>query len=65
VVDVLKIASAVSIKNVKIYNITGQIVYTQQPDKNELNVSRLAKGNYIIHIQLDDNTSVVKKFIKY
>ena len=49
-----------------LYDTTGKLIKTVVVDKikNKINVSTLVKGVYLCKIMTNDNTIVVKKFIK-
>jgi len=61
--DVLFIKSKEKIVKAEIYDVAGRILNSTSPTDNSINVSELAKGNYIIKLFTKDK-SVTQKFIK-
>lgn len=61
--DVLNINAASKISSAKVFNMAGQVVKTFNSTK-QINVSGLAKGNYVVKVKLEDGTESVSKFIK-
>lgn len=61
-VEVLYVKGVDAIENVAVYSVTGQLQNTLFKN-DEVNVSGLASGMYIVHIKTADGT-VEKKFIK-
>lgn len=59
--DILKIQGT-SIKNLTITNITGEIVVTST--SNEINISNLQNGIYIVKVECENGRILVKKVIK-
>ncbi len=57
---------ASSIKSVTIINTEGKIVYSEKVNNNTatIDISRLAKGVYLVKGELDNNTVVSEKLIK-
>jgi Secretion system C-terminal sorting domain len=62
VIDVLNIQSQESIKNISIFNILGQEVYTRKYNDSEikLDLSSLISGNYFAKIETDNKQQVFK-----
>jgi uncharacterized repeat protein (TIGR01451 family) len=61
--DVLFIKSKEKVVKAEIYDAAGRILNSTSPTNNSINVSELAKGNYIIKLSTKDKT-VTQKFIK-
>ncbi|WP_379963313.1 S8/S53 family peptidase [Epilithonimonas sp. UC225_85] len=59
--DILNISSDKPIKSVEIYDVLGRLIKTET--NNNVNVSKLTKGNYIIKIKTGDQ-ELIEKFIK-
>lgn len=59
--DVINISSDKSIQSVEIFDILGRLIRTET--KNNINVSQLSKGNYILKIKTS-NQEIIEKFIK-
>ena len=59
--DQINISSEKSIQSIEIYDILGRLVKTET--KSNINVSQLAKGNYILKIKTG-NQEIIEKFIK-
>jgi hypothetical protein len=53
-----------TIKRISIVNINGQIVRNFEKVDNVLDVQTLDNGTYFLHIELDNQASVVRKFVK-
>lgn len=60
--DVLNIEMTNEVKSIEIYNIQGQKV--KSANKNQINVSDLANGMYMIKIEDSENGIATKKFLK-
>ena len=60
--DILNIETTLELKSIEIYNIQGQKVMTS--NQNQINVSDLASGIYMIRIQDTNNAIATKKFVK-
>ncbi|HRG90044.1 MAG TPA: T9SS type A sorting domain-containing protein [Chitinophagales bacterium] len=54
------------IKQVNLYNSTGQLLYTPVPVSNSIDVSTLSNGVYTLKIELNenDNSIITQRFIK-
>ena len=64
VTDVLTISSeSNSVLNISIYNLSGQLVYSENSNNQNLDVSRLKVGLYFIEVTSQNGKSV-KRFIK-
>ncbi len=61
--DVLNITNLESAANFRIYNLMGQQVAAGKIENNEVHISALAAGAYIIEVS-DENSSAVKRFVK-
>lgn len=61
--DVLNITNLESAANFRIYNLMGQQVAAGKIENNEVHISALAAGAYIIEVS-DDSSSAVKRFVK-
>ncbi|MGY5354930.1 T9SS type A sorting domain-containing protein [Wenyingzhuangia sp. IMCC45467] len=61
--DVLNITGNSTITAIEVYNITGQKVLTSA-SKNQINVSQLSLGVYVLKLQNENNQVLSKKFIK-
>lgn len=59
--DILNITSEKPIKSIEIYDVLGRLIKTET--KNNINVSQLSKGNYLIKIKTGDQ-ELIEKFIK-
>ncbi|MCD9855843.1 S8 family peptidase [Epilithonimonas sp. JDS] len=59
--DVLSISSDKPIKSVEIYDVLGRLIKTET--KKNINVSQLAKGNYLVKVKTGDQ-ELIEKFIK-
>lgn len=60
--DILNIDLQTSLKSVEVYNIQGQKVL--ESNKNQINLSSLVSGIYMVRIQDENNAVVTKKIIK-
>lgn len=60
--DIATITSNSKIENLKVYDINGKLVMSQDvnSDKKELNLSKLQSGNYIITVKTGDNLENIK-----
>lgn len=60
--DVLNIKNSTNLKSVKIYNVTGQEVLSKNTNSStdQINVSKLAPGIYIVNIISDNGTNSFK-----
>ena len=60
--DMLNIASDKVINNVKVYNVSGQLIYNNvvKNVKTEINTSTFANGMYLLQIESTDGISVQK-----
>ncbi|MDQ0065781.1 DUF7619 domain-containing protein [Chryseobacterium lathyri] len=61
--DILNIKSGDEIIKAEIYDASGRILNTRSVKSNSVNVSELAKGNYIIKLFIKDKV-MIQKFIK-
>lgn len=61
--DFINIKSDEKIKSVKLYNVSGSLVKTENNEFSRINVSNLPKGNYLISIETDFGIET-KKIIK-
>ena len=61
--DVLNVTNLESAANFRIYNLMGQQVAAGKIENNEVHISALAAGAYIIEVS-DENSSAVKRFVK-
>lgn len=61
-IDIVTIKSSENIKHINVFNTLGSKVISTQ--HNELNVSHLSKGLYLINISLENGSIMVKKLIK-
>jgi aryl-phospho-beta-D-glucosidase BglC (GH1 family) len=61
--DVLNIRSETPVQSIRIYSLTGQLV-SENSGQNQIELGRLAKGNFVARILLDDNSVVTRKVIK-
>ena len=61
--DVLNITNLENAANFRIYNLMGQQVAAGKIENNEVHISALAAGAYIIEVS-DENSSAVKRFVK-
>ncbi|SEQ81071.1 Por secretion system C-terminal sorting domain-containing protein [Epilithonimonas lactis] len=59
--DVINISLDKSIQSVEIFDFLGRLIRTET--KNNINVSQLSKGNYILKIKTG-NQEIIEKFIK-
>ena len=59
--DVLNIETVLDLKSVEIFNIQGQKVL--ETNQNQINVSSLSSGMYMVTIQDVENNTVTKKVI--
>ncbi len=59
--DFININSEKPVKSIEIYDVLGRLIKTET--KNNINISQLAKGNYLLKIQTGDQ-ELVEKFIK-
>lgn len=59
--DVINISSEKPVKSIEIYDVLGRLIKTETA--NNINVSNLSKGNYLIKIKTGDQ-ELVEKFIK-
>ncbi|MFZ4929887.1 T9SS type A sorting domain-containing protein [Chryseobacterium sp. Mn2064] len=62
--DILYIRGTEKIEKATIYNMVGQIVKTFTSVHNQIDVSSLSKGNYILQYSLKEGTMESYKFIK-
>ncbi len=62
VIDILTINSEIAVNAVRVFTLTGQTIKTVQ--ENEVNMSDLAKGTYLLEILLKDGSIVTKKVVK-
>lgn len=65
--EYLKINAEKIISNCSIYNILGNTMISEKYDRNEIEINtiRLPKGEYIIRLMFDDNSTLIKRFIKF
>ncbi|MFN8324284.1 MAG: zinc-dependent metalloprotease family protein [Flavobacteriaceae bacterium] len=61
--DVLNITNLEGAANFRIYNLMGQQVAAGKIENNEVHISALAAGAYIIEVS-DENSSAAKRFVK-
>lgn len=61
---IVNIQSDSKIKKSVVYNMNGQQVFTQLNANSTLNLAHLAKGNYIIQIELENGQQMQSKMIK-
>ncbi len=59
--DVINISSEKPVKSIEIYDVLGRLIKTET--KNNINVSQLAKGNYLMKVKTGDQ-ELIEKFIK-
>ncbi len=64
-VDHLFIQDKENLAQVRIYNISGQLVMASRTNKNRFDVSTLTEGIYTIQIESTDGTVSVQKFVKH
>lgn len=62
--DVLNINSDKEIKNITVYNSTGQIVNIKKIQSSKYNVTSLEKGVYLLNIEFANGQTKALKFIK-
>lgn len=62
VVDVLNIEAASKVSNVQVYDLSGKAVssFEMSAVKNQVNLSKLAPGVYLVNIQTENGTQSVK-----
>ena len=60
--DVLNVSSNVPVKSLKLFNITGQLVKTNE-NLNSLDMSEVSRGIYFLEIS-SDTTVQTKKIVK-
>jgi hypothetical protein len=67
-VDVLTLTAGRPIKAIRIYSIVGRLVLELMPraaiTQQEIDVSLLEKGTYLLQIEMKDSISVYRKLIK-
>lgn len=61
--DIVNITSNKSIKNIKLYDASGQLI-KNYPASQTVNISEIKKGFYILTVTFEDTTSINKKIIK-
>lgn len=61
----VNIQSIEKIRSISVYNSFGQKLLGSNPKENELNISHLSNGIYVVKIVFDDRKSVLKKIIKH
>lgn len=64
VIDVLSINSQNSIARVSFYNLTGQLVLNLKPSSNQVNVSALHPGIYLLRVNFSNGTTIQEKILK-
>lgn len=62
--DVLSINTLKSISMVSFYNLTGQLVLSLRPSSNQINVSNLHQGIYLLRVDFSDGTITQGKIMK-
>lgn len=60
--DILNVDLQTNLKSVEVYNIQGQKIL--ESDQNQINLSSLVSGIYMVRIQDENNAVVTKKIIK-
>lgn len=62
VVDIVNIEAADKVKSVQVYDLTGKVVASQTLNavKNQVNLSKLTPGVYVVNIQTEKGTQSVK-----
>ena len=62
--EILTIGNEKPIRNIKISNLTGQLVYNRFADERKVYISNLGKGIYIIEVIFNDGTIGRSRFCK-
>jgi hypothetical protein len=57
------VAQDVNKVKVEVYNVTGQIIYTQNSEARTIELLNASKGVYLIKFTLDNDNSIVKELI--
>jgi Secretion system C-terminal sorting domain len=52
------------ISSLKILNLTGQVIKNQQSTANNIEISNLTEGVYLLQVQFEDGKNVIRKFVK-
>lgn len=62
VVDIVNIEAADKVKSVQVYDLTGKVVasHTLNAVKNQINLSKLTPGVYVVNIETEKGTQSVK-----
>ena len=63
--DKISIQSNKEIKSISIYNTLGKKILVFNQREKEITISKLLNGIYLVRIEFDDATSVVRKIIKH
>jgi hypothetical protein len=64
VVNQFRINGVENITSVRIYNIIGQIVFSQLDGASSLNISNLSKGVYIVRVESSSGERFISKILK-
>ena len=62
--DYITISGVENAKSISIYNVTGKVVYQSNAVKNNINISELSQGVYIVNLKNNDDSQVNVKLIK-
>lgn len=63
VTNILYVESPANITTIEVYDLTGKLIFTKALNKNQIDISPLAKGLYFIKLTTEEG-SVVRKFVK-
>jgi len=61
--DVINITNSSKLHNIRIYSITGSLVYQSEVVKQSIDISSLNKGTYFIHAAGDNGEQFASKII--
>ncbi|MEO1383001.1 MAG: T9SS type A sorting domain-containing protein, partial [Bacteroidota bacterium] len=62
--DVLYFEIAQQMTEVRVFNLAGQLVISQDKPQEQLDVSRLSEGIYVLEIRTENGQKLRKKFVK-
>lgn len=59
----IKVASGSNVRDIRVYNLSGQLIHYDRVQNGRLDISRLSSGVYIAGIQTDEGNVVQKKLV--
>lgn len=59
----IKVASGIKVRDIRVYNLSGQLIHYDRVQNGRLDISRLSSGVYVAGIQTDEGNVVQRKLV--